>query len=68
MARDSGFTILPKDSDFHQMSFLYGQPPKVVWLRLGNVTTKRILESILSHTRDLERFANDETAAYLILS
>lgn len=38
-ARDNDYTIVSKDSDFHQRSFLYGRPPKVVWVRLGNVST-----------------------------
>jgi predicted nuclease of predicted toxin-antitoxin system len=31
-ARDNGFTIVTKDDDFRQRSFLSGAPPKVVWL------------------------------------
>lgn len=27
-ARDNDFLIISKDSDFHQLSFLYGHPPK----------------------------------------
>jgi predicted nuclease of predicted toxin-antitoxin system len=29
LARDEGFTIVSKDSDFHQRSLLHGFPPKV---------------------------------------
>ena len=36
-AKHHGLTIVTKDSDFHQLSFLYGPPPKVVWLRMGNL-------------------------------
>ena len=32
-AREEGLTLVSKDSDFHQMSFLRGFPPKVVWIR-----------------------------------
>ena len=32
-ARDHGLTIVSKDSDFHQVSFLRGPPPKVIWIR-----------------------------------
>jgi predicted nuclease of predicted toxin-antitoxin system len=31
-----------KDTDFHQRSFLFGGPPKVVWIRLGNCSTEDI--------------------------
>lgn len=35
-AASDGFTIVTKDDDFRQRSFLYGFPPKVIWLRVGN--------------------------------
>ena len=38
-AREKGFAIVSKDEDFHQLSFLRGPPPKVVWVKLGNCTT-----------------------------
>ena len=40
-ARENGFAIVSKDSDFSERSSLYGEPPKVVWLRIGNCTTAR---------------------------
>lgn len=38
-ARQNGYTIASKDSDFRQLALLHGPPPKVVWIRTGNVTT-----------------------------
>ena len=38
--------IISKDSDFRQRSFLFGSPPKVVWIRRGNCSTQDI-ESII---------------------
>ncbi len=43
-----GFTIVSKDSGFHQRSFVYGHPPKVIWLRLSNYTTDDV-ERLLRH-------------------
>ena len=31
-----GLTIVSKDADFHQLSFVRGQPPKVIWIRRGS--------------------------------
>lgn len=39
-AGEHGFTILSKDSDFRQLSFVYGAPPKIVWLRIGNCSVR----------------------------
>jgi len=35
-ARNSGYVIVTLDSDFANMSALYGFPPKVIWLHCGN--------------------------------
>lgn len=38
-AGERGYVVVSKDTDFRQLAFLYGPPPKVVWLRVGNVST-----------------------------
>jgi len=40
VVQQHGFVIVSKDSDFQQRSLLYGNPPKVVWIRLGNSSVK----------------------------
>ncbi len=50
-ARDHGFTIVTRDSDFHEISLLFGAPPKVVWLKTGNQSKAAVL-NILCGQRD----------------
>jgi predicted nuclease of predicted toxin-antitoxin system len=38
-AKKNDLMIVSKDSDMHQRSFMFGHPPKVVWVRLGNCST-----------------------------
>jgi predicted nuclease of predicted toxin-antitoxin system len=45
-ARENDWTILTRDSDFFDRIMLEGPPPKVIWVRLGNIR-KRDLESML---------------------
>jgi predicted nuclease of predicted toxin-antitoxin system len=66
-ARAHGFTIVSKDEDFHQLSFLYGAPPKVVWVRLGNCTTTAIEQAVRHHHTDLLNFDANEEGAFLII-
>ena len=40
-AKNNGLMIVSKDSDMHQRSFVFGYPPKVVWVRLGNLLNFR---------------------------
>jgi len=63
-----GFTILTKDADFHQMSFLRGAPPKVIWIRLGNASTESLRTLLRSRTADLLSFGDDPETALLTLS
>lgn len=61
------YLVVSKDSDFRQLAFLHGPPPKVVWLRLGNVTTVDVATAILDHNEPIERFATNEDEALLVL-
>lgn len=67
-ARDNGYTIVSKDSDFHQRSLLYGFPPKIVWVKLGNCSTQAVEQLLRAHRTEVERFHADTTATFLILS
>jgi len=66
-ARNS-FAIVTKDADFRQRSFLSGHPPKVVWLRMGNCSTKAIAALLRSRVADIEAFLADEQKSFMILS
>ncbi len=45
-ARDQGYTIASRDADFSDLTALFGFPPKVIWIRRGNCSTREI-EAIL---------------------
>jgi predicted nuclease of predicted toxin-antitoxin system len=66
-AKLHGFMIVSKDSDFHQRSFLFGHPPKVVWIRRGNCSTAVIEAMLREHREDIERFAESEQGSFLAL-
>lgn len=66
-AATHGYAIVSKDADFHQMSFLRGSPPKVVWIRRGNCKTDDIEAVLRAHASTLHRFEQDRDGAFLIL-
>ncbi|WP_207711814.1 DUF5615 family PIN-like protein [Sulfobacillus harzensis] len=43
--------IVTKDIDFYQRSMLRGAPPKVIWVRIGNATTRAIADCALGSRR-----------------
>jgi predicted nuclease of predicted toxin-antitoxin system len=67
-AQDNALVICSKDSDMHQRSFLFGYPPKVVWVRLGNCSTLDVERLLRKHFEAIEAFAVDDYASFLTLS
>ncbi len=41
-ARREGLVIVSKDEDFQRFSVWRGFPPKVIWIRLGNSSTRDV--------------------------
>ena len=66
-AIDHDFIIVSKDSDFHQLAFLIGPPPKVVWVRLGNCATRDVERLLIEAREQIEAFSKEADSAFLIL-
>ncbi len=66
-AAQNGLTIVSKDADFHQRSFLYGHPPKVVWIQRGNCSTKDVESVLRKYRSELLAFERDEEGSFLNL-
>lgn len=66
-AVQQGFAIVTKDADFHQPSFLFGHPPKVIWVRVGNASTAKIEALLRRRAADVDAFCSDLESAFLIL-
>lgn len=62
-----GLTIVSKDADFHHRSLVRGHPPKVVWVRRGNCSTRDVEELLRRHRSDLESLDRDPEATFLVL-
>jgi predicted nuclease of predicted toxin-antitoxin system len=67
-ARQNGFVIVSKDSDFHQRSLVFGHPPKLIFMRVGNCATVQIIEMLRANFILISAFDSDPTASILVLS
>ena len=67
-AQANGFTIVSKDSDFQQRSLLYGHPPRLVWLRIGNCTRQQLVQLITTHEGDIRALDAAPFESVLLLS
>jgi len=67
-AKDKTLMIVSKDSDMHQRSFVFGYPPKVVWVRLGNCSTSDVERLLRMNFTAIKTFYDDLYASFLSLS
>lgn len=65
-AGEHGFVIVSKDSDFRQLAFLNGPPPKAVWLRVGNCSTSEVLDLLQRSEAMIRAFSGSEDEALLV--
>ena len=61
-----GFAIVSKDSDFYHRSMAHGAPPKVIMLRVGNMSTAAPGAFVAEHSVALKRFVGDADASALL--
>lgn len=53
-AKDQGFVIVTRDADFEELSLVWGQPPKVIWLKTRNQSRTTTLKILLDHRLMIE--------------
>jgi len=64
-AKDNGFAIVTKDSDFHEFSLVYGNPPKILWLKCGNKPKWYVLGMLLNNQDKIDAFFESEDSCCL---
>jgi len=67
-AKNNGLIIVSKDADMHQRSFLFGPPPKIIWVRLGNCSTSEVELLMQKNCDAIKVFYEDDYASFLSLS
>jgi predicted nuclease of predicted toxin-antitoxin system len=67
-AKANDLMIVSKDSDMHDRSFLFGYPPKVIWIRLGNCSTSDVEKILRQEYENVKTFYKDDYASFLTLS
>ncbi len=66
-AKDNDLIIVSKDADMHDLSLVFGNPPKVVWLQLGNCSTRQVEELLRQDFEVIKLFYEDEQVSLLVL-
>jgi predicted nuclease of predicted toxin-antitoxin system len=67
-AKVNNLMIVSKDMDMHDLSLVFGNPPKVIWLRLGNCSTFQVESALRREFNAIQLFYEDENLSLLALS
>jgi len=66
-AKGNSYTILTFDEDFAELQNLFSYPPKIIWLRTGNLNTAEIAGLLLDLENEINKFlVDDESGIYEI--
>ncbi len=66
-AKDQGFVIVTKDSDYHDLGMRLGFPPFVVLIKRGNCKTSVIRDIISKNSNVINDFVSSDKSGILIL-
>ena len=58
-AKTNKYAIVTFDADFYDLATLYGHPPKIIWLRLGNTSTSNLIKLLEKHVDIITAFLTD---------
>lgn len=64
-AKNNDYCIVTFDFDFIDLSTLNGFPPKVIWLRLGNSSTEKLLTRLKADASMISEFITSNDIAFL---
>src|SRR6266498_3648918 len=64
-ARQNDFMIVTKDADFSEISLISGFPPKIIWIRRGNCSTRDI-EILLRNSYDAIEALSEDSASGIL--
>jgi predicted nuclease of predicted toxin-antitoxin system len=59
-AKENDFVIVKFDSDFYDISIINGHPPKIIWIRTGNLTTKEIVQLMIENQKTINSFIEED--------
>lgn len=58
-AKKYNYIIVTQDSDFNDLNSVYGFPPKIIWLRMGNLKTTSIVNILVEYTDEINNFIHN---------
>lgn len=67
-AKENGFCIVSKDSDFGDWAQVFGCPPTLVWLKVGNISTRDLITKLRTHADEIRGLGKENEASVLVIT
>lgn len=64
-AKENDFSIVTFDADFYDLANLKGHPPKIIWLRIGNTSTSKIVQILIDKFVSITYFVENKENEWL---
>jgi len=64
-ARSNNLIVVTQDSDFNDLTALHGFPPKIIWIRSGNLRTDEIADLLIKKLEAIQDFLKDDNLGCL---
>ncbi len=65
-AKKESYSIITNDTDYNDFSLVWGFPPKIIWLRIGNTSTNGIVNRLIKEKEQIQNFLDEENNGILI--
>jgi predicted nuclease of predicted toxin-antitoxin system len=67
-AKYNEFTIVSLDSDFNDINVIKGFPPKIIWIKTGNLDIDEIAQLLEKHRFEIEALALKSGSVSVVLN
>ena len=64
-AKEHNYVVVTFDSDFYDLSIIWGSPPKIIWIRTNDQRTASIEKLLKSHKETIIGFVENSELACL---
>jgi predicted nuclease of predicted toxin-antitoxin system len=66
-AKKNNLVVVTFDSDFVDLNVVRGIPPKIIWIRTGNLTTRAVADLLNRNIESINRFLESDQPRHQIL-
>jgi len=64
-AKSNNFIIVTQDDDFNNFVNVWGFPPKVIWIKTGNLSNATLVSILITRKNEIQQFIDNQEVGLL---